>query len=434
MKITMKSIVAVVLLVVLSVPVFASGQSEGEAGKKAREISAMVMQTRNYEGLQDMMTRMKEEENIAVDLQVVPDDQYLNLIKIKANSGEATDLMDYNAPHILDIFEPEKYLVDLTDQEWTKRLINKEMVSKNGKIYAYPFLSTSGYQAMIYNMDVFEANGVEVPTTPEEFEAVCEKLKAGGVTPILLASDAWVPQIWMTSGYSRVLGSDAAAEDFAEKLLSNKAKLTDYPELEAPLDHYLSMFEKGYMNDDYLTLNIDGVYGKLGKGEGAMFFGSLGLANSIELAFPEGNFGMFNMPTSYDSKDLISGGPFSPSFVVSKDADDLETVLEVLNIWARPDYASMYFKGRPGFPALDGVNGGDLPPYALDIYNKYVKGGKVVKEMNINLNALSSLNPSTLWVYYQEAPSKGNMTANDILVRWQNDIEKFMTEQKAPGW
>ena len=433
MKITMKQMMAALLMAALCLPLFANGQNE-EGGSPKREVTAMMMQSRNYEGLQDMIARMRAEENITMDLQVIPDDQYLNLLKIKANSGEATDLMDYNAPHIFDILTPEKYLVDLSDQKWVSRLVNKDTVSVDGKVYAYPFLSTSGYQAMIYNKDVFEANGIEVPETPAEFEAICETLKGNGVTPILLASDAWVPQIWMTSGYSRAFGSDEATDAFAANVLTNKAKLTDYPELESALAHYLSMFSKGFMNEDYLTLNIDGVYTKLGTGKGAMFFGSSGLANSIELAYPEGNFGMFNMPVSYDKKDVVSGVTYSPTFFVSKDSENIETALEVLDIWSRPDYASMYFKGRPGYPGLKDVSGGDLPEYAVDMYNDYVLTGKMVNEMNIPMNPLNSIFGSTLWVYYQEAPSKGNMDAYGILERWQKDIEKYMTEQKAPGW
>ena len=58
----------------------------------------------------------------------------------------------------------------------------------------------------------------------DEFYAVCDKLKEAGVVPIAMPSDTWVPQIWMTSGMSRALGTEEACEDFATKILTNQAK------------------------------------------------------------------------------------------------------------------------------------------------------------------------------------------------------------------
>lgn len=436
MKNLMKHVLVLTIMLGMLVPaVFASGGSEAvDEGPELRELTAMVMQSRNFDGLQEMIYKLEDQENIVIDLQVVPDDQYENLIKIKLNSGEAPDIFDFNIPQAYGMIDAEEYCLDLSGEPWVDQLVNPGMSEYNGKTYAYTFLSTNGFQAMIYNKDVFAEYGLEVPTTVAEFDAVCETLKSNDVTPILLASDIWVPQIWMTSGYSRALGSQEAAQDFADKILANQAEFNDYPELAAAFDEYLSMFERGYMNDDFLTLNIDGVYDKLGSGEGAMFFGSTGLANSVELAFPDGNFGMFNLPVSYDDKDMISGTLFSTGFLVSKDSENIDTVKEVFKLWATPEYADLYFEGRPGFPAIDGVNGGELPEYAQAIYDEYVLGGRMIAEMNLFLNPLGATYGSTLWVYYQEAPSKGNMDGEAVLDRWWDDVVRYMKEQKAPGF
>ena len=48
----------------------------------------MVQQSRYYDGLQKMIEKLEKEENIIVDVQVVPDAESLNMIKMKLNSGE----------------------------------------------------------------------------------------------------------------------------------------------------------------------------------------------------------------------------------------------------------------------------------------------------------------------------------------------------------
>jgi len=430
-----KSILIIALTVFWAGQVFAGGQQEGgESGNDRRELSAMVMQSRYFEGLQDMIAKLEEEENIVIDVQVVPDDQYLNLLKIKVNSGEATDLMDYNVPHIYDILAPEKYFADLSDEPWVDRLENPTLSTYDGKVYSYTFFSTRGFQAMIYNKEVFDELGLDTPTTVEEFDQVAETIKSAGITPILLASDAWVPQIWMTSGFSRALGSPEAVQDFSEKILTNEAEFTDYPELVAVVDNYLQAFEKGWINEDYLTLSIDGVYEKLGKGEGAMFYGGSALANNVESAFPEGEFGMFNMPVPYDERDVVSGIEFSTGFVVDKDSENLDLAKEVFRLWSTPEYANLYYKNQAGYPALEGVDGGEVPAYRQDLYDEYVVSGRMVSEMNRPLTPLGSLYGSTLWIYYQEAPGNENMDGYAVLERFQADVDKFMQEQQAPGW
>ena len=53
---------------------------------------------------------------------------------------------------------------------------------KDGHIFAVPFAAVSHF--VYYNKQIFADNGIEVPATFEEFLAVCEKLKAAGITPL----------------------------------------------------------------------------------------------------------------------------------------------------------------------------------------------------------------------------------------------------------
>ena len=59
------------------------------------ELTGMVQQSRWYSGLQNMVQKLEEDENISIDFEVVPDDQYDNLMKMRLNSHEAPDLIAY---------------------------------------------------------------------------------------------------------------------------------------------------------------------------------------------------------------------------------------------------------------------------------------------------------------------------------------------------
>ena len=201
-----------------------AGVTQEKQSDEKTVITAMVQQSRYYDGLQKMIEKLEKEENIVVDVQVVPDAESLNMIKMKLNSGEAPDIIDYNIPAIYDIVDPASNFADLSDEAWVDQLLIPDNVTykEDGKIYGFPFLSVPGTHGFIYNKDVFEKAGVtEVPETWEDFLNVCQKIKDSGTTPIFVPKDSWVPQILMTDNFAKALGAEGSQE-YADKLLNNE--------------------------------------------------------------------------------------------------------------------------------------------------------------------------------------------------------------------
>ena len=401
------------------------------------ELTGMVQQSRWYSGLQNMVEKLEEDENISIEFEVVPDDQYDNLMKMRLNSHEAPDLIAYQFADLYAAVDPEEFFVPLDDEEWMAKVKAPEITEYNGKHYGYCFEASNGFQGLIYNKDVFEKNGItELPKTLDEFYAVCDKLKEAGVVPIAMPSDTWVPQIWMTSGMSRALGTEEACEDFANKILTNQAKFNDYPEMAAVIDEYLDLFKKGYVNDDYMTVSYDEILGRLASGEIAMIYGATEILTSIEESYTDANLTIFNPPVGYDDKDVLAYLPTAMGLAVNKDTENMDTIKKVFDLWSTPEYGNLYFQSRPGFPNIEGIDGNEsaMNPDIPKIYNEYMKDGRVVAQMNQYIDTLQPLFGNTIWVYYLEAPSKGNMDGKDILDRFQKDVDKFMTEKGAEGW
>ncbi len=408
-----------------------ASQAEGPV-----ELSAMVMQSRYYTGLQKMVAKLSEDENITIDFQVIPDDQFDNILKMKVNSGEAPDIIAYNYPHLFAQINPEEYLVPLTNEEWTSKLKNPGTSTRNGEIYGFTFQESDGFQGMIYNVDVFEQFNLKVPKTVEELDQIVGTLLDNGITPIALPSDNWVPQIWMTSGFSRALGTDEACEEATNKILTNQAVFNDYPEFAMVIDDYLKMFDKGYFNSDYLTVDYDTVLDRLVTGETAMLYGATSILNTIQSSYPDANLEMFNPPVSYDQKDLLSTCYYSFGLGIPKTSKNIDAVKKVFQLWSTPEYCDLFFEDQPGFPNLEGVNGNQqqFSSSVNEIYEDYVGSGRTVTEMNEHWGTIQPLFATKLWVYYLEAPSKGNMDGKAILERSQEDVAQYMTEKKAEGW
>ena len=78
----------------------------------------------------------------------------------------------------------------------------------DGKYYGIP---VRGVQPIVlfYNKKVLSDNGIEAPTTFDEFCDACEKLKSAGLTPIALGGgDQWPTLNWYSVIYQQVMGND----------------------------------------------------------------------------------------------------------------------------------------------------------------------------------------------------------------------------------
>lgn len=417
-----------------SVPEAADPAPSKPANAEAVTITALIQQSRNFDGLQKMIQKLKDEENIIVDAQIVPDAESLNMIKMKLNSGEAPDIIDYNVPAIYDIIDPAANFADMTGAVYTSRLVIPENVTaKDGKIYGFPFLSVPGMHGFVYNKDLFTKAGISaVPTTWDELLSTCETLKNAGITPIFMPKDSWVPQILMTDNFVKALGPDKSQE-FADKVMKNETKWTDVPEFAQVIDKYLELYSKGYVNSNFASATYDDAIAAVANGTAAMHFNGDFFGASVMEANPSANISMFAMSMT-PGVDFISENMSSTGFVTYKNSKNLDTVKKVFDLWSTPEYANLYFADRPAFPAYTGVDGGPVPAYLTEINEKYIKTGKAVPEFNYYVMPLNTLCESSLYVYYVDAPAKGNMDGKAMMEKFQKDFEQYMKDQGAEGF
>ncbi|MDR2103343.1 MAG: ABC transporter substrate-binding protein [Treponema sp.] len=126
---------------------------------------------------------------------------YQTAIQQSIRQPDAPGLFTWWSGFPLQTLVENGLLADLTEV-WTESLIPAgvnpgiaDSLKINGKIYAAPFNVL--YNTVIYNKRVFAKAGVtREPATWDEFLAACAKIKAQGITPILLKNDTWASFIW----------------------------------------------------------------------------------------------------------------------------------------------------------------------------------------------------------------------------------------------
>ena len=193
------------------------------------EITYMASQDWVQDAEIALADKFTEKTGITVDFQIIPADQYTTVLMTKLQTGEDLDLFGSQAgkSDIVTQLNVEKNAVDLSGEAWAATVdpLAAAETSVNGKLYGQPAQDVSSVWAVAYNKKVFEKLNLSVPTNYEEFKAVCEAIKADGMTPVYEAvADGWHHQLWFCE---MGVAIEHAEPGTAEKLNNNTMKFAD---------------------------------------------------------------------------------------------------------------------------------------------------------------------------------------------------------------
>lgn len=96
--------------------------------------------------------------------------------------GDCPDLLVYNTGSLLYSLAPSEFFLDLTDTKMAEKLDSDfiRAASVDGVLYGIPQCDSMS-AGVFYNKELYEAYGLEVPETWEEFRKNLEVLQHAGV-------------------------------------------------------------------------------------------------------------------------------------------------------------------------------------------------------------------------------------------------------------
>jgi raffinose/stachyose/melibiose transport system substrate-binding protein len=235
----------------------------------------------------------------------------------------------------------------------------------DGKTYAVP-LATQTLQ-MFYNKQIFEEQGLEVPTTWDEFIDVNEKLLAAGITPMALgAKDDWILPI-----FADIIGSARyGGSEFEEKVLSGETDFTD-PDYVASLELITDV--QKYLTPDVVGVSYTDSQIQFSSGQAAQFPGGSFEIATFRNQAPELELGSYQVPLP---EGAVLDAPVSPAyadgnFAVNSKSENKEAAFELLNWLATPEFGQLVADELNQFSAIPGVTYSDeVMQEAWDNYEK----------------------------------------------------------------
>lgn len=282
-----------------------------------------------------------EEEN--PDVEVVVEKQTFEQIqknaKIVLTGDDVPDLMEYNKGNatagqlaaqglitpLTDAAEERGWADKLSGSLQTTATYDEQGLMGSGDWYGVP--NYGEFVGVYYNKDMFAEQGLEVPTTLEEFEDVMQAFTDAGITPLAEAGAEYpMGQLW----YELVLAN--ADREFVDRYQLFDGEVDFHgPEMTAATEKLDEWIKAGYVADDSAALTAEDMGVSFINGTYPMMVsGSWWFGRVVEEM--DADWGQFNFPGN-----TLQVGSSGNLWVVPTNADSPELAEEFIDITLRPE-------------------------------------------------------------------------------------------------
>lgn len=381
----------------------------------------------------ELAQKFTEQTGIKIDYQIVPSDQYQNLLVTKLNTGECTDLFAIQSGKfdIVNQYNVEKNALDLSDASWAKNVdeLAATELTAGGKLYGQPIQDLSAVWAIAYNKEIFEKLSIDIPTDYASFDAACEKILASGITPVYESvSDGWHHVLWFPE---ICVQAETTTPGTADKLNNNEETFAGNKIMTTILEQMKDMIAKGYWGDNYMANTYADSAKNIASGEYAMTLANQGFGaevNTVDPAFSEDQIGYFVVPLA--DNQTLNMNPAGPGRIIFSGSQHPEEAKQYLDFLATEESLTYLTENVPKFNQLSFKNApSTYSDNVKEFYERYDKKETVYQ------TAVKYVNPQ--WVEIGSSLSAmflDEMTPEEVL----KEIDKVRAEQaKAaddPAW
>lgn len=306
---------------------------------------------------------------IKVNFVQVPDTA--TVLQSRAQLNEMPDMFGCTTGNMFELMFEDGIIMDLTGQEFLSSVepSSLEMSTYNGKNWRLPY-SLSCY-GLYVRTDIFEEQGLALPTTWDELMDVCEKLTAAGITPFALPDKTMVYQrmermmSFMSeddSEFKQIAAGELEAKD--SKLLQNYANA--------------SLQIVNYMTPESLGAEYTESYQQLIAGQAAMTINGGWSLATLKDYDPDIKVALIPMPnpTGEESKVVVS---IDTNFCISSSTKHPEECLKFFEYLAQPEVAQVY-ADKEGSPCV--INGVTVSIPELSVISEAMAEGKICLSQN----------------------------------------------------
>lgn len=262
-------------------------------------------------------------------------------------------------------------LADVSDYEGLKTinqayidiLENLEFVPTEGT-YGVPYVANAA--GVLYNKEMFEENGWEIPETWTEFIQLCETIKKSGKQPLYFG----FKDTWTCLAPWNALAVDLAEADVCQQV--NRGETTFTKEYEDVAQKMLEILPYG--QEGPFAYGYNDACTAFANGESAMYtIGSYAIPQ-IKSVNPDMKIDSFVMPGSDNKEENLLNSGVDLQFCVTKDCENKEAAYEVLDFLLEHDNVQAFMDSQNSVPCKQEAF--ELAP-EIEGMKSYIEQGKM---------------------------------------------------------
>jgi multiple sugar transport system substrate-binding protein len=243
--------------------------------------------------------------DIDVQMNTTEHEAFKTAIRTILAADKGPDVATWFAGNRMAGFVADGLFGDISDV-WAQEGLANTMASTmpsitfGGKQYALPY---SYYQwGVYYRKDIYDANGISIPKTYDEFLDNCKKLSANGIASVAIGTK----YLWTAAGWFDYLNLRTNGLDYHIDLMLGKTKYTDEGVVNT-FKNWAKAVEAGCFMDDHQNYSWQEAQAPLINGEAASYL--------------IGNFIVPNLPEDTQAQlDFYQFPPIDPSLELGEDA------------------------------------------------------------------------------------------------------------------
>lgn len=318
------------------------GAQSGVSGENGdeEEVTFWTLSTKQ-EALEPIVEAFNEQENgVKVNISYYDVDGIKDACKVAASSKTLPNMW-FNWGGSLGSFYADNGLTyDLTEyakeNNWEDKFNPNalNLCTFDKKLSGYPI--SYNILGVYYRKDIFEEHNLEIPTTFEEFETICKKLKENGITPISTGG----LNGWHTMRFVELLIEHYAGSELHDKMNTFDESYNNKAVVQA-LEKYQEFCDKGYFPDGFLTQDPNDTLIGVANGKCAMDIqGQWYDGNIVQNGLDPNNFGVFAFPSG-DTNRLSSFAEMT-EFNVNNTESQLDACMKFMDYYYNEENVEKY--------------------------------------------------------------------------------------------
>lgn len=320
-------------------------QEEGTTETKPAEKVKIRM---SYWNSEDTVKAMLEHLAVAVpdveiEYQFVDNANYDTIVDTQLSAGEGPDIICESPASSLK-HARLGYLTDISEMGGKFSDAGTSAYSYEGKVFALPGISW--FEGIYYNKEIFETNNLTLPTTFDEYIALCKKLQDLGIKPLAAGLKSWEPMAKNSMAFvtAEYLSTDAG-KNFGADYREGKVKLDGT--WNTYLEKWSEMITEGIYTKDMTGIDHDQALEEFAAGKAAMFCSGPWDLEAIQSKNPDLKLDMMPFYGTQKSEGWLIGGP-GCGFAVNEKSKNKEAALKVLEAIATPEGQKALWENNQG--------------------------------------------------------------------------------------